>query len=63
MNCENLKKCPCPSTICPNHGKCCDCVAKHRSTDSLTFCLFPDNNGSKSVENYYQKLKMRFENK
>lgn len=25
-------------------------------------CLFLDNDGDKSVKNYYQKLKMRFEN-
>ena len=31
-------------------------------TDSLPYCLFLDNDGDKSVKNYYQKLKMRFEN-
>ncbi len=29
--------------------------------DSLPFCLFPDNGGDKSIENYYRKLKARFE--
>lgn len=38
------------------------CVIKHRETDSLPYCLFLDNDGDKSVKNYYQKLKMRFEN-
>jgi len=60
MNCEK-KQCPCPKTTCTSHGKCCDCVVKHRTTDSLPFCLFPGNDGDKSVENYYRKLK--FENK
>jgi hypothetical protein len=45
-----------------NHGKCCDCVIKHRNTDSLPFCLFPDNDGDKSMMNLYRKLKGRFEN-
>lgn len=47
---------------CPNNGRCCACVIKHRETDSLPYCLFLDNDGDKSVKNYYQKLKMRFEN-
>jgi hypothetical protein len=38
-------------------------VVKHRETDSLPFCLFPDNSGSKSIESYYRKLKERFESK
>ena len=63
MNCENVKECAYPKTECPNHKKCCDCVIKHRETDSLPFCLFPDNDGDKSVENYYRKLKIRFEKK
>ena len=63
MNCVNVKKCACPKTSCANHGKCCDCVTKHRDTDSLPFCLFLDNDGDKSVENYYRKLKEKFENK
>lgn len=37
-------------------------MIKHRETDSLPYCLFLDNDGDKSVKNYYQKLKMRFEN-
>ncbi len=60
MVCENTRECACPKTTCANHGKCCACVVKHRTTDSLPFCLFPDNGGDKSVENYYRKLKGRF---
>jgi len=62
MNCKNVKECSCPVTTCPNYGKCCACVLKHRVTDSLPFCLFPNNDGDKSVGNYYQKLKERFGN-
>ncbi len=62
MSCKNVKECICPKTTCPNHGKCCACVIKHRNTDSLPYCLFPDNNGDKSNENHYRVLKQRFEN-
>ncbi len=60
MACDNKRECPCPKTTCANHGKCCACVVKHRTTDSLPFCLFPDNSGDKSVENFYRTLKGRF---
>ena len=61
MNCPNVKECDCPKTTCQNHGKCCACILQHRTTDSLPFCLFPNNDGDKSVKNYYQKLKEQFE--
>jgi len=62
MTCKKAKEdCLCPKTTCENHGKCCACVLNHRTKDSLTFCMFPDNEGSKSVESYYKKLKERFE--
>jgi hypothetical protein len=35
-------------------------VIKHRETDSLPFCLFPDNGGDKSAANFFVKLKERF---
>ena len=59
MNCPNVQPCACPKTECDNHGKCCDCVVKHRETDTLPYCMFP--NQDKSVANYYQVLKERFE--
>lgn len=59
MTCTKDKKCICPKISCPNHGICCDCVKKHRETDSLP--LFPDNGGDKSKENCYRVLKRRFE--
>mgnify|MGYP006081968351 FL=1 len=61
MSCPNVTECTCPKITCPNHGKCCDCVKKHRDTDSLPFCLFPDNGGDKSNYNHYIVLKKRFE--
>jgi hypothetical protein len=61
MNCKNATECPCPKTTCQNYGKCCACVVKHKNTDSLPFCLFLDNDGDKSLNNFYIKLKNRFE--
>ncbi len=61
MKCENVKECACPNTSCSSHGLCCSCVVKHRNTDSLPHCLFPNNEGNKKVESYYKKLKERFE--
>jgi len=63
LGCPNVKECVCPKTTCANHGRCCACVVKHKNTDSLPFCLFPDNEGDKSVANYHRKLKERFEKK
>ncbi len=61
MSCNNVNNCPCSKTTCPNHSQCCKCVAKHKATDSLPYCLFCDNNGDKSNRNYYNYLKKRFE--
>lgn len=62
MSCQSVLECACPKESCPNHRKCCACIVKHRTTDSLPFCMFPDNDGDKSVESYYRKLQERFEN-
>jgi len=61
MPCVSVKECSCPKESCPNYKKCCACITKHRETDSLPFCLFLNNDGDKSVQNYYKKLKERFE--
>ncbi len=58
MSCKN--ECICPKKECPNNGVCCKCVIKHKLTDSLPYCLFLDNNGDKSLENFYKRLKERF---
>ncbi|MCL2035069.1 MAG: hypothetical protein FWG94_10125 [Oscillospiraceae bacterium] len=60
MKCIN-KECPCPKTECPRQKQCCLCVINHKNTDSMPFCLFPDNGGDKGLENFYRKLKKRFE--
>lgn len=38
----------CPKKSCKNHGNCAACIKKHKNTDSLPYCLFPNNNGDKS---------------
>ncbi|MDR1998096.1 MAG: DUF6485 family protein [Candidatus Margulisbacteria bacterium] len=52
--------CACPNTDCADHGECSACVAKHRAADSLTYCFFPNNDGDKSLENFYHHLEKRF---
>ena len=54
-------ECDCPKTECPRHGDCAACVKNHRESDSMIYCLFPDNGGNKGMENFYKKLKERFE--
>ena len=58
---EKVLDCPCPKKTCANHGICSKCVVKHKLTDSIPYCLFLNNDGDKSVTNYYAKLKKRFE--
>jgi len=58
---SNDIECSCPRTACPNYKNCYACIVKHKDTDSLPFCLFPDNDGDKSLIFFYQKLKKRFE--
>ena len=58
---NSIANCACPKKECPRNGICSACVINHRESDSLPFCLFPDNDGNKTVKNYYLKLKERFE--
>ncbi len=60
MSCGKVKECACPKVTCANHGLCCACVKKHRDTDSLPYCLFPDNDGDKSNYNHFVVLSKRF---
>ena len=61
MNAENVQTCPCPNIECKNNGICSACVANHRRKGNLTHCMFPDNDGDKSYENLYSKLKIHYE--
>ncbi len=58
--CITDEECLCPKRTCKNHGKCSECVKKHRDTDSLPYCLFPENGGDKSILNYFKYLSVRF---
>ncbi len=47
--CNNKKTCPC-TYDCPNHGKCCACVAHHRDhNEGVPACFF-----SKEAEATYR---------
>ncbi len=59
---EINKVCPCTKISCPLHGNCMACIAKHKLKDQMPHCIFPDNNGDRSLKNFYEALKQRFEN-
>lgn len=40
---KNLENCNCTYEPCSRKGKCCECVAYHRSMNELPACFFPDN--------------------
>ncbi len=61
MDCKN-PACSCPNKACPQHGICCDCIKKHVGLNSLVHCVFPENNGDRSMKNFYNHLKKQFEN-
>ncbi len=41
MACEFNKniECSCANKECVNHGKCCECVKRHRDMGNLPACL------------------------
>ncbi len=36
---EIKEYCPCTNTVCPRHGKCCECVAAHKTGAYPPACL------------------------
>ncbi len=60
---ENKDYCTCPKQQCPLHGNCKACIIKHKNANQLSHCLFPNNNGDKSLENFYYSLKEIYEEK
>ena len=59
MSCPNVKECACPKKTCPNNGRCCACVIKHRETDSLPYPVIlaatkGDPDAMKIVVQHYQ---------
>ena len=51
---ENLAECTCASESCPRRGKCCECIANHRSKGQLPGCLMPESlrGSSRSIEDF-----------
>ncbi len=41
MACEhnNCIECNCKNKECANHGKCCECVKRHKGLGNLPYCL------------------------
>ena len=37
--CGNTHSCPCPGVKCSNHGKCCECIVKHKAAGNVPYCL------------------------
>ncbi len=37
--CSNKHDCNCPKNDCKNHGRCCDCIVFHKTTEKLPFCI------------------------
>ncbi len=49
MSCKS-DSCACTNVSCPLHGKCCECVARHRGRNEIPGCFF-----SKSGEKAYNR--------
>lgn len=59
MACESKTDCTCTAS-CPNHGKCCLCVASHRSNGEVPGCFFSKSGEAsydRSIENLYSNQK------
>ncbi|MBW1971675.1 MAG: hypothetical protein JRI44_02375 [Deltaproteobacteria bacterium] len=52
---QNLKNCPCTYPYCDKKGKCCECIAYHRSLNELPACYF-----SPEAEKSYDRSIARF---
>ncbi len=55
VNCDNDRPCACTFLKCPNHGKCCACVAHHRDhNEGVPGCFFSKEGEAtwdRSIEN------------
>ena len=36
--CSNTHPCTCPNTQCANHGRCCECIARHQPSGTVPNC-------------------------
>ncbi len=54
---ENKDHCSCVKKDCPLHGNCKACIAKHNKVKQIPHCIFPNNNGDRSIKNFYNYLK------
>lgn len=60
MACNNTVNCTCTYTSCHRHGKCCECVAYHRTSGEVPGCFFSkagERTYDRSIENLYRDYK------
>jgi len=59
MECTNFKQnmavCNCTYDPCPRKGKCCECVAYHKSMNQLPACYF-SSSAERSYDRSYRKF-------
>ncbi len=53
-NCVNASTCPCTYS-CSRHGKCCECVAYHRTDGEFPGCFFTKD-GEKAYDRSLEML-------
>ena len=57
MSCSTNKSMDCPCTYsCPNHGKCCACLANHVPYGELPACVF-SKEAERTYDRSFRKLK------
>lgn len=54
---KNTAACTCTYDSCPRKGKCCECVAYHRSKKQLPGCFFSPE-GEASYDRSYKRFIM-----
>ncbi|MGQ9603671.1 MAG: DUF6485 family protein [bacterium] len=52
---RNMAECNCTYEPCSRKGKCCECLAYHRSAGELPACYFP-----REIERTYDRSIARF---
>ncbi len=57
---KNKDFCPCTKKDCALRTNCKLCVAKHNMAKQIPHCLFPNNDGNRSLENFYFSLKQLY---
>lgn len=59
MGLTNINECPCPDKNCKYYSNCQACALHHKKNNTLPHCLFIDNDGDPSLENFYKNVSNR----